>query len=77
MLSTSDVVRFQVLTAAIKKMTAFWVITPCSLVEVDWRFRGAYCLHLQGLMEAFKLAGVSRSRSISCNGNIGLFKSSY
>jgi hypothetical protein len=25
------------------KMTAFWDILPCSLVEVDLRFRGAYC----------------------------------
>jgi hypothetical protein len=29
----------------IKKMTAFWNITPCTLVEVDRHFRGAYCLH--------------------------------
>jgi hypothetical protein len=27
------------------KMTAFWDVTPCSLVEVDLRFRGEYCLH--------------------------------
>jgi hypothetical protein len=26
------------------KMIAFWDIAPCSLVEVDRRFRGAYCL---------------------------------
>jgi hypothetical protein len=25
------------------KMTAFWDITPCSLVETDRRFRGGYC----------------------------------
>jgi hypothetical protein len=30
------------------KMTVFWAVTPCSLVEVNWRFRGAYCLHLHG-----------------------------
>jgi hypothetical protein len=29
------------------KMSAFWDIVPCSLVEVDWRFRGAYCVHNQ------------------------------
>jgi hypothetical protein len=23
-----------------------WDIAPCSVVEVDRRFRGAYCLHL-------------------------------
>jgi hypothetical protein len=41
-------VRFQILMAANMKMTAFWDIVPCSLVEVDRRFRGAYCLHHQG-----------------------------
>jgi hypothetical protein len=29
------------------KVTAFWVMVPCSLVEVDWCFRGVYCLHHQ------------------------------
>jgi hypothetical protein len=33
-------VRFQVLTAAGMKATAFCCIAPCSLVEVEWRFRG-------------------------------------
>jgi hypothetical protein len=41
-------VRFQVLTAASMKMTVFWDIAPCSLVEVYRRFRGACCLHHQG-----------------------------
>jgi hypothetical protein len=27
-----------------KKMTNFWVVAPCSLVNIDRRFRGAYCL---------------------------------
>jgi hypothetical protein len=27
------------------KMTAFWDVTPCSLVEVDRRFRGVYCFY--------------------------------
>jgi hypothetical protein len=43
----SNVVRFHVLTVASVKMTAFWDIAPCSLVDVDRRFRGAYCLHHQ------------------------------
>jgi hypothetical protein len=30
------------------KVTAFWDMALCSLVEVDRRFRGAYCLHRQG-----------------------------
>jgi hypothetical protein len=38
-------VTFQVLTAASMKMTAFWDVAPRSLVEVDRRLRGAYCLH--------------------------------
>jgi hypothetical protein len=40
-------VRIQVLTAA-RVMTVFWHVVPCSLVEIDRRFRGAYCLHHQG-----------------------------
>jgi hypothetical protein len=39
--------RFQVLTAAIKKIKALWDIELCSL-GVDRRFRGAYCLRHQG-----------------------------
>jgi hypothetical protein len=40
--------RFQVLMAASMKMTVFWVVAPCSLVEVYRRLRGACCLHHQG-----------------------------
>jgi hypothetical protein len=35
---------FQVLTAARLKMIALWDIAPCSLVQVDGRFRSAYCI---------------------------------
>jgi hypothetical protein len=28
------------------KMTLFWVVAPCSLVEIGTRFRRACCLHL-------------------------------
>jgi hypothetical protein len=28
-------------------MTVFWDVAPCSLVETDWRFRGANCLQHQ------------------------------
>jgi hypothetical protein len=48
-------VRFQVLTAAIMKMTAFWDIAPCSLIEGDRRFRGVYCHH-QGDRPSFQKA---------------------
>jgi hypothetical protein len=30
------------------KIAVFWVIAPCSLVEVYQRFRGPCCLHHQG-----------------------------
>jgi hypothetical protein len=29
-------------------MAVFWVVAPCSLVEIYQRFRGAFCLHHQG-----------------------------
>jgi hypothetical protein len=29
-------------------MAVFWVVAPCSLVDVYRRFRGVYCLHHQG-----------------------------
>jgi hypothetical protein len=39
------------------KMTSFWVIVPCCLVEADRRFRNAYCLH-RGMMEAVRTSDV-------------------
>jgi hypothetical protein len=30
------------------KLGVFWDVAPCSQVDVDRRFRGAYCLHHQG-----------------------------
>jgi hypothetical protein len=36
---------FKVLTAAIMTFRVFLDVTPCSHVEVDRRFRGAYYLH--------------------------------
>jgi hypothetical protein len=30
------------------KMAIFWVVAPCSVIEVYRRFRGACCLHHQG-----------------------------
>jgi hypothetical protein len=32
------------------KMAVFWDVAPCSLVDIDRRFRCAYCLHHQALM---------------------------
>jgi hypothetical protein len=52
---------FQVLTAAIMKMTAFSDIMPCSLIEVHRCFRDAYCLHHQValMMEAVRSSDIS------------------
>jgi hypothetical protein len=41
-------VRFEVLTVANMKMAVFWVVVPCSLVDVYRRLRGTCCLHHQG-----------------------------
>jgi hypothetical protein len=43
-----DKLGFEVLTAVSTKMAVFWVVAPCSLVEVYQRFRGPCCLHHQG-----------------------------
>jgi hypothetical protein len=43
-----DRVGFEVLTAVSMKIAVFWVVAPCSLVEVYQRFRGPCCLHKQG-----------------------------
>jgi hypothetical protein len=39
---------FEVLTAVSMKIAVFWVVAPCSLVEVYQRFRGPCYLHHQG-----------------------------
>jgi hypothetical protein len=41
-------VEFEVLTAASMKVAIFWVVAPCSLVNVYRRFRGTCYLHQQG-----------------------------
>jgi hypothetical protein len=45
---TRVLVRHQVLTVLRMKMTVFWDVALCSLVEVYQRFRGACCLHHRG-----------------------------
>jgi hypothetical protein len=40
---------FEVLKAVNTKMAVFWVIVPCSLVEVYQRFRCPCCLYHQGV----------------------------
>jgi hypothetical protein len=55
--------RFQVFTAARMKITVFWDLVPCSIVEIDRRFRGAYCFHHHG---ALMMARCPRRQSSSC-----------
>jgi hypothetical protein len=41
-------VRLQALTAASMKMTVFWDVAPCTLIEIDRHFGDAYWFHHQG-----------------------------
>jgi hypothetical protein len=50
-----EYVRFQVLTAASMKIAVFWIVAPCSLVEVYQRFRGAIAM----MMEAASISKTS------------------
>jgi hypothetical protein len=54
-------VRFQVLKTASMKMCVFWDFAPCSLVEINQRFRSAYCLNDQGDEEAARKMGTGRT----------------
>jgi hypothetical protein len=49
MLDKVHYVGFEVLMVASMKMTVFWVVVQCSLVEVYQHFRGTCCLHHQGI----------------------------
>jgi hypothetical protein len=44
-----------------RKMAVCWVVAPCSLVEVYWRFRSAFYFHLQSdpSVSSFKTSAVS------------------
>jgi hypothetical protein len=44
-------------------MAIFWVVAPCSLVEVYQRFRGPCCLHHQG-DEYLMMEAVSTSETL-------------
>jgi hypothetical protein len=68
-------VRFQVLTAASLKMTVFWDVESCKLIETDRRFRGVYCL-ISVTMEAINASEMSANfyktirRNISEDGHL-------
>jgi hypothetical protein len=43
----TDLVEISDSRSASMMMAVFWVVAPCSLVEVYRRFRSACCLHYQ------------------------------
>jgi hypothetical protein len=55
------------------KITTFWDIEPCNIVEADRRFRGAYCLDHQDDKKQYPLNHQSPSTRLhdamseSCN----------
>jgi hypothetical protein len=47
------------------KITVFWDVALCSLVEIDRCFRGAHCLHHQGdVLIALMMEAVSISETL-------------
>jgi hypothetical protein len=51
-------------------MAVFWVVAPCSLVEVYQRFRGPCCLHHQGdeIKSYLEIGGIVTERDTSVSG---------
>jgi hypothetical protein len=45
-------------------MTVFWIFVSCSLVEINWRFKGVDCLHHQGFGKFLRLNGASTRRTV-------------
>jgi hypothetical protein len=58
---TCDKINSKIITTTDKKMDVFWVVEPCSLVEVYHRFRGTCCLHHQNalMMQAARTSETS------------------
>jgi hypothetical protein len=43
----------------------FWDVSSCSYVEVDRRFRGAYCLHHQGYDKPVRISETSENFNVN------------
>jgi hypothetical protein len=56
---------FQVLTTASMKFRVFWDVVLCSHVEVDRRFRGAYCIHYHSSTWWWRQYALLKRRSTS------------
>jgi hypothetical protein len=63
MLAWKDLRRFHVLTAASMK-TVFWDVVPCSEVEIDRRFRGAYYRNHQDQQSACSVTAGKFDKSL-------------
>jgi hypothetical protein len=57
------IVGFEVLTAVSMKIAVFWVVAPCSLVEVYQRLRGPWCLHHKGDLPDYTVLQPRRQQS--------------
>jgi hypothetical protein len=66
---TNYFVRFQVLAVVSMNMIAFWDTVPYSPVEIDWRFRGVYCLYHQGDDNTTRLHSAIYPRRLSSCSN--------
>jgi hypothetical protein len=47
--------------ATSKKMTVFWNVSPCSLVDIDRRFRGLTASIIKAMTEAVRTSETSAS----------------
>jgi hypothetical protein len=57
-------VRFQALMAASMKFRVLWDVKPCSHVEVDGRFIGAYASIIRASVDAYLRLHIMHSQMI-------------
>jgi hypothetical protein len=67
-------VTFQVLKETSMKITVFWHIAPCSLVETDRCSSGTYCLHHQGNSPRRNVPADSHLQKITNLLSVSMFK---
>jgi hypothetical protein len=58
-----DTMYFKIRTRTLHslKMTVFWDVAPCSLVEIEQRFRGTYCLSLHAIVLVMEAVSTSET----------------
>jgi hypothetical protein len=56
--------RSQVLAWGGVRTAALWDVGHCTLVEVDRRFRGAYCLHYQAILALTVVVRISETSAL-------------